>query len=258
MSADPDNTGASADDPQSWNGYSYVRNSVLNTVDPDGLECVWDNGSFDAEDDPETGSARSCQNKGGTWVELGQNGNWSGQGNSYLQGLVGDIQNGNVSSVSVTSNGSQYTTKYNSSGQVTATFTPNGATMYFDARGSSTGGASPSSAGLALVGVGELGCIIAEPCGAGEAAAAPFIALGIVVAGALRQHQLQFSKSGGKEQERIRAAAAEAGVSAYELGAAIEAYKEANGIPNDATLGYRKILEIARQLRNGDWWSGTK
>jgi RHS repeat-associated protein len=40
LSTDPDNAGASDDDPQSWNGYSYVRNSVLNATDPDGLYCV--------------------------------------------------------------------------------------------------------------------------------------------------------------------------------------------------------------------------
>lgn len=48
------------------------------------------------------------------------------------------------------------------------------------------------------------------------------------------------------------------GVDPHELGAAIEAYKEANGIPNDATLGYKTIVEIAKQLKAGDWWSGVK
>lgn len=37
LSPDPDNAGASADDPQSWNAYAYVGNDPLNLVDPDGL-----------------------------------------------------------------------------------------------------------------------------------------------------------------------------------------------------------------------------
>src|SRR5713101_2732880 len=38
MSPDPENAGASDDDPQSWNAYSYVMNNPLNDVDPDGRE----------------------------------------------------------------------------------------------------------------------------------------------------------------------------------------------------------------------------
>jgi RHS repeat-associated protein len=35
-SADPENAGASENDPQSWNGYGYSRNNPLTYVDPDG------------------------------------------------------------------------------------------------------------------------------------------------------------------------------------------------------------------------------
>ncbi|MFY9752743.1 MAG: hypothetical protein WAJ92_08890, partial [Candidatus Acidiferrales bacterium] len=56
------------------------------------------------------------------------------------------------------------------------------------------------------------------------------------------------------EQETIRAAARDVGVDVHALGAAIEACKEANGIPPSATLGYKKIAEIAKQLKAGDWW----
>ncbi len=38
MSADPDNAGADAAIPQSWNAYAYVGNNPLNAVDPDGEE----------------------------------------------------------------------------------------------------------------------------------------------------------------------------------------------------------------------------
>ncbi|MGH9581487.1 MAG: hypothetical protein ACRD4O_00945 [Bryobacteraceae bacterium] len=37
-SADPANAGADMADPQSWNGYSYVENNPLNSVDPLGLD----------------------------------------------------------------------------------------------------------------------------------------------------------------------------------------------------------------------------
>jgi len=38
MSPDPDNAGASIDDPQSWNAYSYVLDNPVNLTDPDGLD----------------------------------------------------------------------------------------------------------------------------------------------------------------------------------------------------------------------------
>ncbi|HZS71437.1 MAG TPA: RHS repeat-associated core domain-containing protein, partial [Candidatus Acidoferrum sp.] len=46
--------------PQSWNRYSYVLNNPMNLLDPSGLECVWDDGSYDSIEDVDTGSADSC------------------------------------------------------------------------------------------------------------------------------------------------------------------------------------------------------
>jgi RHS repeat-associated protein len=55
--------------PQSWNLYSYVQNNPLSFVDPDGRECVWEDGSFDSKDDPKTGSYVGCSAAGGVYYD---------------------------------------------------------------------------------------------------------------------------------------------------------------------------------------------
>jgi RHS repeat-associated protein len=85
--------------PQTWNQYSYVLNNPLINTDPDGRECVWDDGSYDAADDKQTGNAAGCSGQGGTYVNPdlfenalltnGQNaniqyGSWSGQADSTI------------------------------------------------------------------------------------------------------------------------------------------------------------------------------
>jgi hypothetical protein len=51
--------------------YSYVLNNPLINTDPTGMECVWDDGSYDSNDDPDTGSKKQCEggNMGGHWVD---------------------------------------------------------------------------------------------------------------------------------------------------------------------------------------------
>ncbi|MGA8440264.1 MAG: RHS repeat-associated core domain-containing protein [Candidatus Sulfotelmatobacter sp.] len=133
----PDPAGLNAVDPtnpQSWNRYAYVLNNPLSATDPTGLECVWDDGSFDSENDQKTGSVGSCQNAGGTWVELGQLGGWSGQANAANAQLVNSIQNGLVGSVNMIGlDGQNYSSFYNGAGQTTETITPNGTTVYVGA-----------------------------------------------------------------------------------------------------------------------------
>jgi hypothetical protein len=49
----------------------YALNNPLSNVDPNGLECVWDDGSYDSADDPDTGTASGCAALGGTYVDPG-------------------------------------------------------------------------------------------------------------------------------------------------------------------------------------------
>jgi RHS repeat-associated protein len=69
VSPDPLGWGAvDVTNPQSLNRYAYVLNDPLRSYDSSGLECVWDDGSFDAADDPDTGSEDGCQSAGGTYI----------------------------------------------------------------------------------------------------------------------------------------------------------------------------------------------
>jgi hypothetical protein len=119
MSADP--RGGNLEFPQSLNRYAYVRNNPHGT-DPTGLECVWDDGSYDSVDDPDTGSVGQCQEAGGTWIELGMQGGWSDTGDWRLAQVVQDIHNGITGMVSVIGlDGNAHVTVYDNQGRVSMT-----------------------------------------------------------------------------------------------------------------------------------------
>ena len=94
----PDPAGFGAVDitnPQTWNRYAYVLNNPLSGIDPQGFECVWDNGSFDSADDPNTGSYEQCQSKGGNYFDPGSfkaggGQDWSPNPNQNIANLLGD------------------------------------------------------------------------------------------------------------------------------------------------------------------------
>ncbi len=80
--------------PQSWNLYSYVQNNPLNFTDPDGRECVWDDGSFDSKDDASTGTYSQCSGAGGHYFDpatftAGGGQDWSSGPNADLAAFVG-------------------------------------------------------------------------------------------------------------------------------------------------------------------------
>ena len=90
MSADPSGIASvTLSNPQSLHRYAYVLNNPLSNIDPTGLECVWDDGSYDSNDDPATGDPGSCSDAGGNWVDhsyFQANGlaDWSGNPNSDI------------------------------------------------------------------------------------------------------------------------------------------------------------------------------
>jgi RHS repeat-associated protein len=97
----PDPAGLSAaniSNPQSWNRYAYVLNNPLSLTDPLGLFCVWDNGSYDSNDDPNTGNKSACEDgNGGTWFNGSPSdwspgaGDWSGQASAEFAGWAQGI-----------------------------------------------------------------------------------------------------------------------------------------------------------------------
>ena len=93
LSPDPAGWGSVTPEyPQSLDRYAYVQNNPNSLIDANGLECVWDDGSYDSADDVSTGNEAGCDAQGGTYIppdvfeglEGNQYGSWSGQDSSQM------------------------------------------------------------------------------------------------------------------------------------------------------------------------------
>ena len=88
MSPDPYMGSMKLANPQSFNRYTYAMNNPVKFSDPTGLECVWDDGSYDEAGDPQTGTDAGCEGQGGTYIppdifeglEGNQPGSWTAPG----------------------------------------------------------------------------------------------------------------------------------------------------------------------------------
>jgi RHS repeat-associated protein len=115
----PDPSGsssASPTDPQTWNRYAYVTNSPLRYVDATGMvrtppglvpgdgsgwsadfgACVWDDGSNDDPDDPNTGTAEGCAAQGGTFDSQLGDSDYNPEPDQDLADFVAEIQDSQV------------------------------------------------------------------------------------------------------------------------------------------------------------------
>jgi RHS repeat-associated protein len=94
-SPDPGNAGADLTDPQTWNGYAYVRNNPMAFVDPSGMSCTDPNdGTSCIVDNPPPACKWWqiwCWGGGGGSDSGGSSSDWSGLPSSGGVAIVGSI-----------------------------------------------------------------------------------------------------------------------------------------------------------------------
>jgi hypothetical protein len=71
----------------------------MSGIDPTGLICTWDDGSYDSSDDASTGTAASCDSQGGTWFD-NIVGDYSPDPNPFIADMVTVAQAMDLSAVS--------------------------------------------------------------------------------------------------------------------------------------------------------------